>query len=126
MRAPNIIARNRANATKSTGPRTAEGKAIIEGKARRNGATERAGLARVAAWLAIILDKSDPSSSELLPFSDRAHRALALAKAEARLVVARPALDGSSRSVSAANVTNYWSATLSKLGQSDAKRLRPG
>lgn len=92
MSAPHIIARNRANATKSTGPRSTEGKAVVAANARRHGATARPDPASVAAWLAIILDKPVLSSSDLLPASDRAYRALALAEAEARLAMARQAL----------------------------------
>ena len=62
-----ITARNRANAQKSTGPKTAEGKAIVAGNARQHGATARPDPGSVAAWLAIILDRPEITPGDLLP-----------------------------------------------------------
>ena len=52
-----ITARNRANAQKSTGPKTPLGKATVAGNALRHGATARPDPKSVAAWLEIILDR---------------------------------------------------------------------
>lgn len=87
-----IIARNRANARKSTGPRTAQGKAVVASNARRHGATARPAPESVAAWFAIIHDAPEISTGDLLPGDDRGIRALALAQAEARLVASERAL----------------------------------
>ncbi len=87
-----ITARNRANARKSTGPRTSEGKAIVATNARRHGATARADPDNIAAWLALILNKPGIEPRDLMPEDDFSYRALALADAEARLAVAQRAL----------------------------------
>lgn len=87
-----ITARNRANARKSTGPRTSEGKAIVAANARRHGATARADPDSIAAWLALILNKPGIEPQDMMPEDDFSYRALALAEAEARLAVAERAL----------------------------------
>ncbi len=87
-----IARRNRANAQKSTGPKTARGKAIVSGNARRHGATGRPDPGSVAAWLAIILDRPDIGPTDLIHADERGHRALDLAHAEAQLVAAEQAL----------------------------------
>lgn len=88
-----ISARNRNNARKSTGPRTALGKAIVSANARRHGATSKPDPTSVAAWVRIILDKPDLSPGDLLSGDPRVAGALALAEAEVRLCCARAALD---------------------------------
>lgn len=92
MSSNRILHRNRANATKSTGPRTSEGKAAVAGNARKHGLTARADPQNVAAWLAIIRDKPDILPQDLGPEDDFSYRALALAEAEVRLAVAEQAL----------------------------------
>lgn len=92
MSAPHITARNRANASKSTGPRSAEGKAVVAANARRHGVTARPDPESVATWLAIILDEPDITPADLLPQEDLSYCALALAEAETRLVIAYKAL----------------------------------
>lgn len=87
-----ITARNRANARKSTGPRTQEGKAIVAGNARQHGATARPDPEDIAAWLAIILDRPEITPADLLPSEEAGYRALALAEAEVRCVAAERAL----------------------------------
>lgn len=87
-----IAARNRRNATKSTGPKTAEGKVIVAGNARRHGATSEPDPESIVAWLAIILDKPGLAPEDLLPNDERGLHALALAEAEVRLVAAERAL----------------------------------
>lgn len=90
-----ISARNRANAQKSTGPKTAQGKSVVANNARRHGATARPDPQSVAAWLAIICDNPDIRPDELLSDRDVGFRALALAESEARLIAARKALQDS-------------------------------
>ena len=80
-----IARRNRANAAKSTGPRTPAGKAAVCGNARRHGATAKPNPARVGLWLRIILGRPDLTLARFLPCDERSFRALALAEAEARL-----------------------------------------
>ena len=92
MSADEIAARNRANAKKSTGPTTSEGKAIVAGNARRHGATGRPDPGNVAAWLSVILDRPEITPADLTPGDEAGYRALALAEAEARLVAADAAL----------------------------------
>ena len=87
-----IAWRNRANAQKSTGPKTARGKAVVAGNARRHGATARPNSQSVATWLAIILDHPDISPGQFTPDDERGFCALALAEAEVRLVAAERAL----------------------------------
>ena len=76
-----IARRNRANATKSTGPRTQAGKAAVSGNARRHGATARPDPARVGLWLRIILAQPDLTLTDFIPCDERRFRALALAEA---------------------------------------------
>lgn len=92
MSADQFTRRNRANAKKSTGPRTARGKARVAGNARKHGATAQPDRQRVATWLAIILDQPEISGQDFTPTDDRGYRALALAQAEARLNAAEQAL----------------------------------
>ena len=87
-----VTARNRANAQKSTGPKTSDGKAIVAGNARTHGATARPDPKSVAAWLAIILDCPDITPDDILPGDDVGYRAIALAEAEVRLVAAETAI----------------------------------
>ncbi len=88
-----VTVRNRANAKKSTGPRTAAGKASVSGNARRHGATSQPDPASVAAWARVILDRPDLAPRDLLSDDRRVAAALALAEAEVRLVSARAALE---------------------------------
>lgn len=87
-----IAERNRANALKSTGLRTARGKAIVAGNARRHSATARPDLEGVTTWLGIILDNPEITPQALIPTDERGFRALMLAQAEARLVVVERSL----------------------------------
>jgi hypothetical protein len=87
-----ITARNRANAAKSTGPRSAAGKAVVAQNARRHGATARPDPERVSAWARIILDTPDPGLGHLLADDPHTRRALAVARAEARCVATGRAL----------------------------------
>jgi len=87
-----LIARNRANAQNSTGPKTEAGKTRVAGNARRHGATSRPDPDYVATWLAIILDRPKLTSRDLLPEDDAGYRALALAEAEVRFIMAQQAL----------------------------------
>ncbi len=93
MRSNRITTRNRANAQKSTGPRTSRGKAIVSTNARRHGATSKPDPTSVAAWARIILDKPDLDANDILKDDMRISRALALADAEVRLCSACAALD---------------------------------
>lgn len=77
---------------RSTGPRTAEGKARVAGNARKHGATAKPDPQRVAIWLAIILDRADIAGKDFTPIDDRGYRALALAQAEAQLNAAEKAV----------------------------------
>jgi len=87
-----ICARNRANARRSTGPRSARGKAIVAGNARRHGATASPAPESIATWLSIILDRPEIGPDDLLPQDVRGFRARALADAEVRVVAAEHAL----------------------------------
>jgi hypothetical protein len=87
-------ARNRTNAQRSTGPRTAVGKAAVSGNARRHGATAQPKPSTVGAWLSVILDRPDIKLTDLMPGDERGFRALALARAEAQRVAAEEALRG--------------------------------
>ncbi|WP_050929908.1 hypothetical protein [Aestuariivita boseongensis] len=92
MTSDRITARNRANARKSTGPKTKHGKDISAGNARRHGATARPDPESIAAWLGIILDRPDITIKDLLPSDEAGYRALALAEAEVKIVAAERAL----------------------------------
>ncbi|RFP88247.1 hypothetical protein DZK27_09140 [Rhodobacteraceae bacterium 63075] len=85
--------RNRANAAKSTGPRSDAGKAVVAQNARRHGATAQPDPERVAAWARIILDTPDLGPIDLLADDAHTRFALALAVAEARLAEATRALN---------------------------------
>ena len=85
-------ARNRANAQRSTGPRTPAGKAAVSGNARRHGATAQPKPTTVSAWLSVILDRADITPSDFIPQGERGFRAVALARAEAQLVAAEVAM----------------------------------
>ena len=87
-----ITARNRANAQKSTGPRSAAGKAATAQNARRHGATSRPDPASVATWLRIILDAPRLPPEDLIRDDTQTRRALALAEAEVAVVAAGAAL----------------------------------
>jgi hypothetical protein len=88
-----ITIRNRANAAKSTGPRSAAGKFAVAQNARRHGATAQPDPERVATWARIILDTPDFGPNEILADDVRTRSALALAASEARLAEAARALE---------------------------------
>jgi len=87
-----ITTRNRANAAKSTGPRSVAGKAAVVQNARRHGATARPDPERVATWARIILDTPDLAANHLFAGTTRMRNAMALAGAEVRLAEATRAL----------------------------------
>lgn len=92
MSSNHITRRNQANAQKSTGPTSAEGKAKVSQNARRHGATAQPDPQSVATWLAIICDRPDLTPSDLMPADDMGYRALALAAAEVRVAASEQAL----------------------------------
>ena len=93
MTSQGISARNRANATKSTGPRTAAGKATSAQNARSHGATAKPDPASIAHWLRVILDNPDLRPADLFAEDDRTLRALALAEAEVKVSAALASLE---------------------------------
>lgn len=84
--------RNRANAAKSTGPKTSRGKAASSQNARRHGATSAPDASSVLTWLSVILDRPHILPSDLMPMEEVGRIALNLAQAEARLANAEKAL----------------------------------
>jgi hypothetical protein len=74
---------NQANAAKSTGPRSTEGKRRAAGNARRHGLSRPPHRSEVATWYAVIT--GTPLGLGLVPRSDAERAALALAEAEAHL-----------------------------------------
>lgn len=90
-----ITARNQKNAQKSTGPKTAEGRAVSAQNARKHGATARPDPQAVANWLRVILDR-DLTADDLQPENAIGQAALRLAEAEARRVTAERATDAAS------------------------------
>jgi hypothetical protein len=92
MTTDRITARNQANAQKSTGPRSAAGKAIVAGNAKKHGVTGRPDPERVKTWLSIILNRPQITPDDLAPRDERGFLALALAEAETRLVAVEKAL----------------------------------
>lgn len=104
---PALRSRNRANARKSTGPRSAAGKARSAQNARRHGATARPADALRRRWLAIILGRPEPVAAGPDPEDPALARALALATAEARWVQAEAAL----RAFEAGRAEPTWALT---------------
>ncbi|AZQ66718.1 hypothetical protein EF888_05925 [Silicimonas algicola] len=72
------------NASSSTGPRTAEGKRIVAGNARRHGATSATDPEVTERVLRIILDAPEPTLGDAMFGERRMQVALRLAAAEAR------------------------------------------
>ena len=93
MRSEGISARNRANAQKSTGPTSAQGKATVAQNARRHGVTAKPDPTSVAVWMRIILDKPILVPADLLRDDGQTSSALALAEAEVKLCAALATLD---------------------------------
>ena len=93
MTSQGMSARNRANAQKSTGPRTAAGKATSAQNARSHGATAKPDPASIAPWLRVILDDPDLRPADLFTEDDHTLRALALAEAEVKVSAALTSLD---------------------------------
>jgi hypothetical protein len=86
------IAANRANARKSSGPRSSSGKARVRRNARRHGATSTAEPGSIVGWLGVILGNPDVAAG-VIASNDETHQlAVSLAEAEARLVATRQAL----------------------------------
>ena len=79
MTQAHIADRNRANAAKSTGPKTRAGKAASSKNARRHGATGAPDPRRVASWLSVILDRPQVTPRDLLPADAAGDLALTLA-----------------------------------------------
>ena len=93
MTSQGMSARNRANAKKSTGPRTAAGKATSAQNARSHGATAKPDPASIAPWLRVILNDPDLRPADLFAEDDHTLRALALAEAEVKVSAALTSLD---------------------------------
>tara|TARA_B110000503_G_scaffold74162_1_gene114581 strand:- start:641 stop:1216 length:576 start_codon:yes stop_codon:yes gene_type:complete len=93
MTSQGMAARNRANAQKSTGPRTAAGKATVAQNARSHGATSKPDPASIAPWLGVILDDPDLRPADLFAKDDRMRLALALAEAEVKVSAALTSLE---------------------------------
>ena len=92
MTQAHIADRNRANAAKSTGPKTRAGKAASSKNARRHGATGAPDPRRVASWLAVILGRPQVTPRDLMPTDAAGDLALTLALSGARLAAAEDAL----------------------------------
>ena len=92
MSADHLALRNQANAQKSTGPKTADGKAVVAGNAKKHGVTGRPDPDRLRAWLGVILGRAQIGPADLIPSDDYGLRALALAEAEARLAAVQEAM----------------------------------
>ena len=92
MTQAHIADRNRANAAKSTGPKTRAGKAASSKNATRHGATGAPDPSHVASWLSVILDRPQVTPNDLMPAGGREQLTLTLAMAEARLAAAEEAL----------------------------------
>jgi hypothetical protein len=90
------IAANRRSAQRSTGPRTAAGKAASSGNARRHGLTVEPDEDAVLSWFRVLLEDETavPSVYEQHPFR---RAALELARAEAHLQRVRAAEEQSLR-----------------------------
>lgn len=84
------VAANRANAARSTGPRTVAGRARAAANSRSHGATAALDADAVRAWFRLILDDPAAEPALLEPLEVR-RAAFALAEAEARLLRARRA-----------------------------------
>lgn len=110
MTRKSVTARNRANAASSTGPKTAEGRAVSAMNARRDGATGKPDQALVGAYLSVILDQPYLSLGDLVSPDEATQKALALAQAEARLVVAQNALTAFEAQGSATNPQGFGGA----------------
>lgn len=95
MTLTHIADRNRANAAKSTGPKTRAGKAASAQNARRHGATGMPDASCVSLWLAVIIGRPEISHKDLMPSGESGQLALNLAIAEARLSAAEGALAAS-------------------------------
>jgi hypothetical protein len=93
MSKKDIASRNRRNAEKSTGPKTAEGKKAVSKNAVRHGATARPDPELVATWLRVIMNEPLLSFDDLEGGGDVYYRGLALAEAEVRLQTAEESLD---------------------------------
>lgn len=92
MTTDRIAARNVANAQKSTGPKSAAGKAVVAGNARKHGVTGRPDPQMLRKWLAVILNQPEIAVDDLSPGDTRGFLALALAEAEVRLETVEEAL----------------------------------
>ena len=95
MRGDKITARNKENAQKSTGPKTAAGRAVSAQNARTHGATARPDPQAVTHWLRVILNR-DLTHEDFEPEDATGRAALRLAEAEARRVVTERATDAAS------------------------------
>jgi len=87
------IAANRANARKSTGPKSRTGKARVAHNALRHGATQTPEPEALALWLKVILDNPDATLDAMFEDDQAEQLAFRLADAEVRLVAAQAALD---------------------------------
>jgi hypothetical protein len=87
-----ITERNRANASQSTGPKTASGKAVVSRNAVQHGATAKPDPENVAIWLRIILNEPDAMPIDAFEESEVFLAAYRLAETEVQLIAAKQAL----------------------------------
>lgn len=87
------VAANRANAKRSTGPKSSSGKVRAARNATRHGATRAPDPEQVEDWFRVIMGAPELGPADILKDDDTTRLALRLASEEVRLASAQAALD---------------------------------
>lgn len=111
---------NRANAKRSTGPKSSSGKARVARNATRHGATRAPDPEQVEDWFRVIMGVPQLGPADILKDDDTTRLALRLAGEEVRLASAQAALDEYQANPDVLSRNPLFQSTVESVGEAMA------